>query len=89
MLHGGPSLFGYMHTHQKHYAMLECANLCTTWHHRQSVSPENITIESHFEDLDGLIAQHKQGRPVILIGHSWGADLALFMLRIDRELSKD
>ena len=46
---------------------------------------ENITIEGHLRIL--MVNEHKQGRPVILIGHSWGADLALFMLNRPR-LSK-
>ena len=78
MLHGGPSLFGYMHTLSE--ALRPCWSVLTYAQRGTIANPsvlENITIEGHFEDLDGLIAQHKQGRPVILIGHSWGADLAL------------
>src|SRR6266852_5877687 len=36
-----------------------------------------LTVATHVRDLDDLIREHCSGRPVILVGHSWGAMLAL------------
>ena len=78
MLHGGPSLFGYMHTLSE--ALRPCWSVLTYAQRGTIATPsllDNISIEGHIADLDALIAQHKRNRPVTLIGHSWGADLAL------------
>lgn len=40
------------------------------------VPAESITLESFVADLDAFVDRFGQGRPVHLVGHSWGAMLA-------------
>jgi proline iminopeptidase len=40
------------------------------------VDPEQLTLETMIEDLDLMVDHFGQGRPVSLVGHSWGAMLA-------------
>jgi proline iminopeptidase len=39
------------------------------------VNPEELTLESAIADLDSIVDYYGQGRPVDLVGHSWGAML--------------
>src|SRR5215470_15345200 len=36
-----------------------------------------LTVSTHVQDLDDLIHERCAGRPTIIVGHSWGAMLAL------------
>lgn len=40
------------------------------------VDPDEITLESAISDLDSIVDFYGKGRPVNLVGHSWGAMLA-------------
>jgi proline iminopeptidase len=49
-------------------------------------SPE-LTLEQSLEDLRGVVLHFGQGRPVRLIGHSWGAMLAIGLAARHPELA--
>lgn len=40
------------------------------------VDKEELSLEQYLKDLDAIIEHFSTGRPVIIIGHSWGAMLA-------------
>jgi proline iminopeptidase len=40
------------------------------------VPDEQLTLERYLGDLDGVVERYGRGRPVHLVGHSWGAMLA-------------
>lgn len=40
------------------------------------VDPQEITLDSALEDLDSIVEYYGKGKPVNLVGHSWGAMLA-------------
>lgn len=42
--------------------------------------PERLRVAEHLADLDALIETHSPDTPVVLIGHSWGAMLAVAYL---------
>jgi proline iminopeptidase len=42
----------------------------------QRFRQDTLTVATHVSDLDAMIAEYGQGKPVTLIGHSWGAILA-------------
>jgi len=42
----------------------------------ERVPAELLTLDGYLEELDAVIALTSPGRPVVLIGHSWGAVLA-------------
>jgi proline iminopeptidase len=42
----------------------------------QRVPPSQITMAGFLADLDAFVDHYGRGRPVILLGHSWGAMLA-------------
>ena len=42
----------------------------------ERVPEERLTLDGYLEELDAVIALASPGRPVVLIGHSWGAMLA-------------
>src|SRR6056297_1545854 len=42
----------------------------------ERVPVELLTLDGYLEELDAVIALTSPGRPVVLIGHSWGAVLA-------------
>ena len=55
----------------------------------ERVSAEHLTLDGYLEELDAVIGLTSQDRPVVLIGHSWGAMLASAYLgahpdRVDR-----
>lgn len=80
VLHGGPggdhrsllALEGLTRTHQVLFYDQRGAGLS------ERVAPDRLGIADHLADLDALIAA--QGGPVVLIGHSWGAMLAVAYL---------
>jgi len=41
------------------------------------VKNDNLTLEQNLEDLHGFVEKFSQEEPAILIGHSWGAMLAI------------
>lgn len=74
VLHGGPAAPGYMvpiaRRLAKHFCVIEPFQ-------RHSCADESLTVQRHVEDLHAVIGAvcHRQ-RPM-LVGHSWGAMLAL------------
>ncbi|MGC6416560.1 MAG: alpha/beta fold hydrolase [Bradymonadia bacterium] len=78
LLHGGPGLHGYMHT-LGDFLPREYAVHC--YAQRGSVANpktlDGLGLNAHFNDIDDIIAKHGQGKSITLIGHSWGAALAL------------
>ena len=55
----------------------------------ERVSAEKLKLDGYLEELDAVIAVTSADRPVVLVGHSWGAMLALAYLgahphRVDR-----
>ena len=74
VLHGGPGAPGYMVPVARrladHFRVIEPFQ-------RRSNTTEPLTVQRHVSDLHEVIAAYcKDGRPV-LVGHSWGAMLAL------------
>jgi proline iminopeptidase len=78
VLHGGPggdhrallALKGLSHTHRVLLYDQRGAGLS------ERVPPDRLTVADHLADLDALIAA-QGGGPAVLIGHSWGAMLAV------------
>ena len=82
VLHGGPGA--------DHRSLLPLETLSVT--HRvlffdqrgaglsQRVKDADLTMAAYLQDIDSLIAHHAQGQGVALIGHSWGAMLAVAYL---------
>ena len=81
LIHGGPSLFGYMKSLgnllSNKYKIIDYAQMGTF---ESPVSGEKISIDTHIDDLATLITKYSKNSSVILIGHSWGADLALLTI---------
>ncbi|PVZ71602.1 alpha/beta fold hydrolase [Pelagibaculum spongiae] len=77
LIHGGPSLFGYMKSLdellENQYKIIDYAQRGTF----ESPANQKVTMASHITDLANLISKHSKKEKVILIGHSWGANLAL------------
>ncbi len=42
----------------------------------ERVSDDRLRLEGFYEELDGIVDRYGGGRPVALVGHSWGAMLA-------------
>lgn len=77
LIHGGPSLFGYMRSLgeelSSHYKIVDYAQRGTV----ESPSDAKVSIESHINDLKLIIDKYSTKGKVVLIGHSWGANLGL------------
>jgi pimeloyl-ACP methyl ester carboxylesterase len=77
LIHGGPSLFGYMKslgTRLSHkYKIIDYAQKGT---YESPATQAQLSVQSHIEDLKNIIANNNES-PIILIGHSWGANLSL------------
>ena len=77
LVHGGPSLYGYMGTLGKeledNYTIVDYAQSGTF----ESPLSEKVSIDSHINDLIALVNENSGTGKVIIIGHSWGADVAL------------
>jgi pimeloyl-ACP methyl ester carboxylesterase len=77
LLHGGPSIYGYMWTLAKElpgYRVLDYAQRGTV---ENPTRGRTVDLEGHIEDLHALITQHCGTTLPMLVGHSWGADLGL------------
>ena len=72
-LHGGPAAAGDIaplaRELGKHWRVLEP--------YQRGSSSQPLSVATHAEDLDDLIEQRTRGSRPILVGHSWGAMLAL------------
>ncbi|MBU6430161.1 MAG: alpha/beta hydrolase [Cyanobacteria bacterium REEB65] len=77
LLHGGPGLPGYMSALCK---ALGSRALIVDYHQRgtrRSPSAGPFRIADHVRDLDCIVREYGKGFRPILVGHSWGAVLAL------------
>ena len=78
MLHGGPGFYGYMSSLgqrlPKHHNV-------TCFAQRGSLANpkplDSLTLEAHFRDIDEEIQKLPTDHGLCIIGHSWGANLAL------------
>ena len=78
MLHGGPGFYGYMSSLgqrlPKHHDV-------TYFAQRGSLANpkplDDLTLEAHLRDIDAEIGQLPPDQDICLVGHSWGANLAL------------
>jgi len=72
-LHGGPAASGDVaplaRELGKHWRVLEP--------HQRGSSSQSLSVATHVEDLHALVEERTHGRRPILVGHSWGAMLAL------------
>jgi pimeloyl-ACP methyl ester carboxylesterase len=72
-VHGGPAAAGDLaplaRVLSQHWRVLEP--------YQRGSGGEPLTVATHVEDLDAVVREQCGGRPVILVGHSWGAMLAL------------
>ncbi len=87
LIHGGPSLFGYMKSLgdllKKDFKIVDYAQRGT----RESpVVLEEISLDHHIEDLKNLVEKVSIHSQPILIGHSWGANLALLTVAKHKDL---
>lgn len=77
LLHGGPSLYGYMMSLGEYliddFQVIDYAQKGT--HENPATDEEEVNLENHIKDLDEIVSSIDE-KP-ILIGHSWGANLAL------------
>ena len=78
MLHGGPGFYGYMNSLGQRLPQ----------HHEATYFPQrgtlanpkpldNLSLEAHLRDIDAQIGKFPHDRDICIIGHSWGANLAL------------
>jgi pimeloyl-ACP methyl ester carboxylesterase len=81
LIHGGPSLTGYMRTLgnllAQDFQVVEPFQRGTK--ENPETDPTKLTLETHISDLKELISQFEDP---ILIGHSWGAVLSLLFLSV-------
>ena len=77
LVHGGPSLYGYMETLGKE---LQDDFIVVDYAQRGTFnSPVHgpITVNTHLDDLLEIVKENAKGSKAIIIGHSWGANVAL------------
>ena len=78
LVHGGPSLFGYMKSLGKqlapNYKVIDYAQKGT---YESPGSSNELNIDSHIDDLAKIIKDNSSKGKVVLLGHSWGASLSL------------
>lgn len=77
LLHGGPGLPGYMKVLGE--ALGRGAFVVDYYQRgaRKSPSTGSFGIQAHVRDLDSLVRRYGKNVPPVLVGHSWGAVLAL------------
>ncbi len=84
VIHGGPGVdFRYLLPLRKlsdSYRVLFYDQRGTGLSPRTGEEKEHYTIETQVKDLDALIRHYSGGKPVTLIGHSWGGMIAAFYL---------
>lgn len=77
LVHGGPSLYGYMGTLGKElkdsFRVVDYAQSGTF----ESPLSEKVSIDTHIYDLLALVNKYFAKGKVFIIGHSWGANVAL------------
>ena len=74
VLHGGPAAPGYMVPVARYLA----ANFRVIEPFQRHSSPdEPLTVQRHIDDLHAVIKAESKGQRPMLVGHSWGAMLAL------------
>ena len=73
LLHGGPGAPGYMAPVARQLSAV--ARVIEPYQRRSGASP--LTVATHVSDLHALISAECSAAPPILIGHSWGAMLAM------------
>lgn len=81
LIGGGPSLSNYMST-----LGTTLASTSRIVEYSQKGTPENpatrkdeLSLNSHLADLKEIVVLQR-GKPVVLLGHSWGASLALLFI---------
>lgn len=78
LVHGGPSLFGYMKSLGKQlapsYKVIDYAQKGT---YESPGSSNELSLDSHIDDLAKIIKDNSSKGKVVLLGHSWGASLSL------------
>ncbi len=74
VLHGGPAAPGYMVPVARH---LSAHFRVIEPFQRHSSPDEVLTVQRHIDDLHAVIAAECKGQKPMLVGHSWGAMLAL------------
>ena len=73
LIHGGPGASGYMAPIAR-----KLSDSFQIFEPLQSGSgPERLTVNSHITDLQEMIETSGVSQPLALVGHSWGAMLAL------------
>ena len=73
LIHGGPGALGYLGPLAE--VLADSFRVLEPFQRSSGAVP--LTVARHVEDLHELIAARAPGRPPALVGHSWGAMLAL------------
>lgn len=83
LIHGGPSLYGYMMSLGQEltdsFKVIDYAQRGSV-ENQNKEGDEKLTVEQHLLDLNEIVEQVSKeldSKKVILLGHSWGANLAL------------
>ena len=78
MLHGGPGFYGYMHTLgdqlPKHHQVTYFAQRGSLANPKPYTE---LTLDAHMKDIDDIVLGLPNEQKLCLMGHSWGANLAL------------
>ncbi len=75
LLHGGPGAAGYLAPLAR--ALAEHRLRVLEPFQRGGATEAPLTVARHVADLEALLAERCQGEPPAVVGHSWGAMLAL------------
>jgi pimeloyl-ACP methyl ester carboxylesterase len=73
LLHGGPGVAGYLEPLARRLS--DSFRVLEPFQRRSGGEP--LTVAAHVADLDDLLERRCGDEPPVLIGHSWGAMLAL------------
>jgi len=86
-LHGGPGMLGYMETFCERFS-----SHCKAVYYEQRGSKQgddDIGVLDHLRDLERIVGCYSEESKPIIVGHSWGAMLAvLFAGRYPKSLQK-
>ena len=78
MLHGGPGFYGYMNSLGKRLPQHQEATYFPQRGTLANPKPlDDLSLEAHLRDIDAQIGKFPHDRDICIIGHSWGANLAL------------